>query len=234
VRKGSSSLLFSQSLHDAYSRAFEENDPSLRTTLEKTIRDFLFGAGIRPHACSTNRGFEADILLGSDCAALVVVNHQRENDRTTVDLYNLPFLPDVIYDLATMEDVVFTTAEEKVSLNVEIDSLNGRVFGLYPEKPIMSRLELASGEFLRGKELSYKVIMESSEGLPAKGHHVINIEVRDPRGDVRRRYGGLHVTTDGIYTKSSPLAINERQGEWTISLYDRYTRMKREAKFSLL
>ena len=59
---------------------------------------------------------------------------------------------------------------------------------------------------------------------------MVNIEVRDPQGRVEGRYGGRHVIAAG----TCRLALNEPPGEWTLSLYERYNRIRSQARFDLL
>ena len=233
AKEGSRSLLFSESLHEAYSVAVEEDDPLMRSLLERAIRDFLFGAGIRSQARPVDVEFEAGLRLGKDCAALVLVNHGQETATSLIELFDLPFVPEVAFNMGTMEEIPLELSNGRVSMEVEIDDLNGRVVGLYPDRIAGNRIELDKGAYKRGEDLSYTVVVENDSGAGARGHHVVDIDVIDPQGVVRGRYGGKHTTDDGVYTRSHPLAVNEQSGEWTISLYERYSRCKSEATFQV-
>ena len=177
--------------------------------------------------------WDAGLRLGDDCAALVLVNHRRRESESTVELHNLPFAPAVVYDMATMVEVAFAGTAETLTLKLEIDDMNGRVLGLYPERVNSNRLDGVPSTIRRGETLSYRAIVENGAGEPARGNHIIDLEVKDPHGRIGSRYGGRKATTAGVYEKSQPLALNELPGEWILSIYERYSRIRSEVRFTV-
>jgi hypothetical protein len=219
-------LLFTQDLDAAYTRAVEEGEVAVRRGLETVLQDFLFGRGLRPAARPTNGEFEADVLVGQGCFLLVVVNHNGHDDRTRVEIYNPPVEPGVAYDLATMEEVPFERLGGTLVLAVDLPERCGRVICFYPSRPVANRIELERDVVARGEELAYRVVVVDEAGEPAPGHHAVEITVRDAAGEIRARYGGARATSNGVYSRRSPVAQNEWPGRWTVEVYDRFTHQR--------
>jgi len=209
---------------DVYSSAVERGDENLMRRLEQLIRDFLFDHQLRPHAYSENPDIEVGVWEGGNTVLLVVINHSPRRDETHITVYQPPFKPDYAYDVANMEEIPLTLADGNAKLSLSLDEREGRIIVLYPERVNGNRVEVDTEAVGRGEELSYRVVVEASDGQPARGHHVVDITVADPEGVVHPRYGGRHSTSDGVYVRRGPMALNELVGTWTITVYDRYTR----------
>jgi len=232
-------LLFSRDVDDAFSTSVEQKDPVLRFRLKETIRNFLFGEGLRPFALPSDDDFEVDFLAGQDCFLLVVVNHGEVDSGTPVVVFNPPFEPEYAVDLGTGEEIPFDFggddgAEESiVDFDIFLGSRCGRIIAFHPTKPERNKVTVQTARVKKGEELKYTVSLLDEEGRPVRGHQVVEISVIDPEGTVRERYGGSHSTTDGVYAKAIPLAVNEASGKWRIEVYDRYSRKKSEAGFEV-
>ena len=177
---------------------------------------------------------------------LVVVNHAEKEETTDITVYDPPFVPEYAADLATGGQIYFDyigelDEEEEgmedlapfLSLMVTLDSRCGQIIAFYPRRPVRNKVAVEKTKMKRGEELKYTARLLDADGGVTPGHQVVEIAVIDPDGTIRERYGGSHSTTDGVYTKSVPLALNEAVGEWTIEVFDRLTREKNTAKFKV-
>jgi len=216
-------LLFSQELQEVYSSSIEQNQPTLRYLLKDTIKNFLFGCGIRPHARSSNYEIEADVLLTDETIVLVVVSHAEDKQRSRITLYRPPVPVRYAFDLVTMQEHEISHTEEGIEINVELGEREGLILGLYAQKPTTAALEAdGSGE----DRLAFSATLLDARGKPARGDHVVEVEVTDPAGERRINHSGLRCTTNGVLRVDEPFAINARRGTWTVSVFDRYTRIK--------
>ena len=55
---------------------------------------------------------------------------------------------------------------------------------------------------------------------------MVEVEVTDPAGERRINYSGLRCTVNGELRVDEPFAVNARRGSWTVSVFDRFTRVK--------
>ncbi|MEM3027461.1 MAG: glutamine amidotransferase [Candidatus Bathyarchaeia archaeon] len=238
IRKGiygkGRTLFFNFDFDDVYSSAVERGDEDLMRHLERTIRDFLFREGMRPNVYSTNPEVEAGLWEGRNTLILVLVNHSNKRERPSLTIYKPAFLPNYAYDIANLEEISFRVEDGDIKLELNLEEREGRIIAFYPERVFGNRIELETMQVKRGEDLCYRVIVEGQDHSPAKGHHVIEVTVSDPEGRFLARYGGLHSTTDGVYEKRIPLAINELEGIWTITAYERYTRRRSRAQFRVV
>ncbi len=216
-------LLFSQQLQDLYSSSIEQNQPALRYLLKDTVREFLFGCGIRPHALSSNYEIEADVLLTEDTIVLVAVSHAEDRQQSRITLYR-PLVPvRCAFDLVTMQEHEVRSTDEGVEVDVDLGEREGLLLGLYAERPVESRLEANGAESGR---LAFTVTLLNAEGKPARGDHIVEVEVTDPAGERRLNYSGLRCTRNGVLSFDEPLALNARRGTWTATVFDRFTRAR--------
>jgi hypothetical protein len=216
-------LLFSQDLNELYSSAVEADDGGLRQLLETAARRFFFDAGLRPHVHSGNPEVEADVLLTADTLVLVVVNHAATRQDARITLYAPPVPVQAACDLVTMRPQRFAKKGGDVELEVELDEREGAIFGLYPAVPVKSDILLDSPTARAGDRLTFTVRLFDSAGKPARGEHLVEVSVRDPKGAERRQFGGLLCAVNGMLRIDRPLAVNARRGEWTLTAFDRFT-----------
>ena len=217
-------LLFNRDVNEVYTNAVLSGDEGMRRALKATIREFIHSHAILPHARPTNTEFEVNVLAGQDCFLLVVVNHNERDDETLVELLDPPSETGFIVDLTGKGDFEAERGGEFLNLHVALGERRGAIFAIYPERPTQNAVKLAAETFLRGGTLEYEVRVLNEAGRPAKGHHPVEIIVRDPVGSVRTRYGGQRATTAGLYRREVALATNERPGRWTIEVRDPITR----------
>jgi uncharacterized protein YfaS (alpha-2-macroglobulin family) len=77
-------------------------------------------------------------------------------------------------------------------------------------------LDVATARLAPGGKLRYTVTVRDAAGQPARGQHLLEIEVTDPQGVPRPRYGGARVTRGGVLKVREPLALNAARGRWRI------------------
>lgn len=226
-------VLFSTKLDPAFRDAVEEPQPVVEEALRRAMHDLLFTAGLRPHAWATDPEFEANALVGRNCACLVVINHRPQRARTRVEVYDLGFPVCFLADLVSGTPLSFRSTDEGLTFEVEVPGRGAKLLGLYPARPVEDEIQLAASTFRRGGELTYRVVVRDEQGRPALGHHVLAITVTDAEGTVRTRYGDQVVTEDGVYQRRVRLAENAAPGKWTLRVADRLTGQVREAPFEV-
>ena len=216
-------LLFSQELQEAYSGSIEQEQPALRYLLKDTVREFLFGCGIRPHARSSNYEIEADVLLTPDTVVLVAVSHAEDTQSSRITLYRPPLPVRFAVDLVTMQQVPFRRTDEGIEIDVALGEREGLILGLYAERPVRSTL---TADNVEPGRLAFVATLLNTAGEPARGDHVIEVEVTDPAGERRVNDSGLRCTANGVFEFDEPLAVNARRGDWIVTVFDGLTRMK--------
>ena len=219
-------LLFSEVLEDVYCSSIENEQPALRYLLKDTVREFLFGQGIRPHTRSSNPEIEVNPLLTADTIVLVLINHADQTQSSCITLYRPALEVRYAVDLVTMQQRQVREGEEGIEIDVDLGEREGLLLGLYAEKPVDSALATDGADPDR---LTFEASLLNASGLPARGEHVVEVEVLDPTGERRVNYSGLRCTTNGVLKVDEPFAVNARRGKWTVSVFDRYTRQKRTA-----
>jgi len=73
-----------------------------------------------------------------------------------------------------------------------------------------------------GESVGYAVTLASDHGAP--GLHIVNIEVSDPEGKIRKHYGASLAAQQGKARGSFDLALNDTPGRWTLRVTDFVTR----------
>jgi hypothetical protein len=86
-------------------------------------------------------------------------------------------------------------------------------------------------EVTKGAALSVSLVLQTSKGKP--GLHVFHVEVRDPRGDVRKCYSMNVLARNGAGEAKIPLALNDLVGRWTLAVRDAATGCRAEAAFEV-
>jgi hypothetical protein len=122
-----------------------------------------------------------------------------------------------------MEELKPRHTGEGAEIDVELGEREGLIAGLYPVRPLRSALTADAG---RPGRLAFTATLLDATGAPARGDHVVEIEVTDPAGERRSNYSGLRCTANGVFKFDEPFAVNARRGTWTVALFDRFTRQK--------
>ncbi len=226
-------LFFCSNIDKAYTVAVEEDDMNARKLLKNTIRSFLFGEGIKPRALAENFEFEVGFLEGDNCFLLVVVNHKQRKDESVIHIYEPGFTPVFAYDVAEKGEVCFDVKDGVVSFCLEVDKLAGKIIGFYPERPVKNSIKVESESVKRGEMFSYTATLENAKGKPALGSQAVEITVTDPDGTEHSRYGGLHSTANGVYSRKMKMAVNAPKGRWKIKVHDPYTRTISQTHFKV-
>ncbi|MBM83796.1 MAG: hypothetical protein CMJ78_24840, partial [Planctomycetaceae bacterium] len=76
----------------------------------------------------------------------------------------------------------------------------------------------ASASVRQGQALSFSVQVQTS-GADA-GSHVLQIQMTDPDGKSAKMYASKELAKGGKYTGRIPLSLDEKTGDWTISVRD--------------
>ena len=164
---------------------------------------------------------------------LLIINHNSKEDNTSVILYNPEFIPKYGCDLSNGEEINYSVEEGNIVLNISLEERAAIILALYPEIPATKEIKLAKKSFSRDDKLNYTISLRDKKNSLVKGSYLLEIEVTDPDGRVTNRYGGLHTTTNGIYSIEVPFSINDASGKWQIEVRDRYTREKISESFTL-
>lgn len=226
-------IRFSRDLADTYAAAFENDDPLRWQRLEEAVRRMLFDRGLRPAARANLPEVEAGLRRGVNCALLVLANHAPTDVCTQVSVYEPGFSVGWVVDPATGEEIPFDREDDTVVIDVRLPGRDGRSLALYPVRPHANRITVEQSLYRLGDVLAYVVQVVDPTGVPALGHHVLEIQVTDPTGEPRHRYGGQRTTADGELQVETPLAVNEHRGIWQISVFDRLTRSSSSAQFTV-
>ena len=131
---------------------------------------------------------------------------------------------DVMAKVTAHDGPVWT--DDCIEIDVDLGEREGLLLALYAEKPADSTLAADGSGHDR---LTFEASLLNASGRPARGEHVVEVEVLDPAGERRVNYSGLRCTTNGVLRVDEPFALNARRGKWTVSVFDRYTRRKRTA-----
>jgi len=81
--------------------------------------------------------------------------------------------------------------------------------------------------------LDYRVRVLNAQGNPARGCHLVEIEVIGPDGEVVSRFGGSTATEDGVLTRSIPVPVNALPGEYRIAVRTPQANAQAEASFTV-
>ena len=226
-------MLFSDDLNEIYTGSIEQNEPVLRYRLKDTLRRYLFDAGIKPHAFSSNYEIEAATLLTDDTIVLVCISHAEDRHASHITLFD----PDVpatgAVDLVTMQPYAIERTEQGIELDIDLDEREGLILGLYCQVPTQSSIQLSQDTIRRGQNLSFRVMLADAAGNAVRGDHIVDVRVTDSQGDERRQFGGLLCAANGELLIDHPIAVNARTGTWTISAFDRFTSHQVSAQFTV-
>jgi len=205
-------LLIGGALDRLYEDAIETPNPAD----EKALRDFVWvelsQAGLKPFARAVDPEFEIGVLAGEGTWLLVVINHAEESRTTRVALSKLPFAPSYTADLPSYAP--FKLAADQRSFDITLPSRHSKMIALYEHKP--SRVELTAADTTRGGALRYAVELRTDGGDLCRGHHLVDVSVRDPHGKPCTRFGGRWVTSGGKIERSVRVPVNTRRGTWTV------------------
>ncbi len=139
---------------------------------------------------------------------LTVVNHrpQRETVETILRRDDIHCL----VDMETMKPVPFTRTPEGIRIELDVPSRWARLLAGYPRKPSGLELKLAKTVLKPGEPLVYSVQSRDCAGV------LLDVSVRNSRGEIVTRLGGSRAPADGKAEFSIPLPINSALGMYTI------------------
>lgn len=214
-------------------------DPEACRTLRLQVADLLDGLGLTPNVRVDYREtpgsvdlIAAGLRANSDGALLIVVNHQPEPQEVTVTLAR----PDLrwLVDAEAMQEVPFEAAgEDALRLRLTVPGRWGRMIAGYRTRPERVSVGMRTQGVARGEELSYDVSTLDAAGGPIAGGVLLEVEVRDPQGEVVTRYGGVFAPREGMQVVRRPVAINAMPGRYTVRVTAPQTGARAEAAFTV-
>ena len=225
-------LLFCFDMKETYFATWQRPDPGSRATLRTVVRSLITSCGIQPNIFSSNPNIGATVSGGDDSLVAFVINHESKASATSVTLHHLPFKPEFVCGLLSGRAVDFVVAHDALKLTLDVPFGGTAVLGVYPDRPVRSRLSTGQTRSVkRGESVTYKFTLENAAGRPARGNHLLQISVHDPRGLVRPEYSGARCTSAGLHMGTLSLPINALRGEWTVAASDMATRHVCTRKF---
>jgi uncharacterized membrane protein len=161
---------------------------------------------------------EVGVRRTQDTTMLVITNHDHRQRTAKVRLPQVPHGAGFVCDLRSMEpaDRLAKRVGEGLELQIGLPGRHSTMLGIYPDRPGSIRVVPREQRMRPGGELAYAVRIETADGTPARGAHLVEVTVTDPSGAERTRYGGGYAVQDGQLDVRVPLAINAAKGEWTI------------------
>jgi len=114
---------------------------------------------------------------------------------------------------------------------IELTLLPGRgeVLALLPYAVEKVAVEMKDKECRMGEPVQYKVRLEAGEGKC--GTHVVRLEVKGPDGKILPWYFQNLLVKEGEYEGIIPLCLNEKEGEYSLTLRDVASGKKTEQTF---
>ncbi|OGV76798.1 MAG: hypothetical protein A3K19_17460 [Lentisphaerae bacterium RIFOXYB12_FULL_65_16] len=149
-----------------------------------------------------------------DAILLTVVNHQPTAQDVTVTVPPSPYAWFV--DLASMQPVP-AEGESGAALKLNVPGRGAQMIAGYRVRPKRVKLEVATSKVKTGEELRYQIQVSSGwVGRPVRGGVLLEVEVRDPDGNVVTRYGGTFAPETGIESVCVPVPLNAVRGRYEI------------------
>lgn len=198
-------------LNEVYRDAVEEDHFARAAALRQGIGALLASAS----ACFADDAagqMEAGLRTCKDAAMIIAVNHLADENTATLRLGSLGFKPTWACDLATMQPVAIEMDGNTCNIPVTLAGRNSIAIALLSEAPVGVYLSVQNA----AGTLEYRVRVLNAEGNPARGCHLIEIEVTGPDGEVVSRFGGSTATKAGALTRSIPIPVNSLPGEYRI------------------
>jgi hypothetical protein len=107
-------------LQDTYFHCWKTDDDSGRARLRGILRGITDEAGIRARVFSSNPGIEATVRANTTEGFLFLINHESEEDMTTVTLADLPCPVARIVDLESGQPVATTLKDGAVEIEASV------------------------------------------------------------------------------------------------------------------
>ena len=119
-------------LQDTYFKTFQEDTPATREQLRALLKAMCDSAGIQARVYSSNPDIEAAIRTNEERAVLFVINHETENEDTSIRLADLPFKISRIVDVGNNESIQFNQSNG-LYLDVSVGFGETKVYEILPD-----------------------------------------------------------------------------------------------------
>ena len=121
---------FSTDLNSLFRNAVEKPVPELRDGLLDAMRKLLDAQGLRTHARASDPEFEADLLLGTRQAIVVVINHRPDAASAAVTVRGLGFEPGSVRELPAGAPVRHRVEGDGLDFDVRLPARCGALVGI--------------------------------------------------------------------------------------------------------
>lgn len=125
--------LFGLCLQDTYFGSWKNKDPEGSAQLSALLRGVIQDSKIQSHIFSANEEIEACIRANASEGYLFVINHEANDQKTTVRLSELPFTVRRIVDIDNGQQVAFRKKKGVLELEILAPFGTSRLLRLLPE-----------------------------------------------------------------------------------------------------
>jgi len=210
---------------------FKHRETGESATAKTLMLKILKAAGIEPGVKITRKSGEAfwpveiSIFTNNDAEYVAL-----QRDYTIGDLKPV----DAIIQLPRQAHVYVARENKALGLTdkVELTLLPGRgeVLALLPYE--VEKIEVGiNKEYRQGEPVKYKVSLAASAGKC--GTHVVRLEIKGPEGKILPWYSQNLLIKGGEYEGVIPLCLNEKEGEYSLTLRDVASGKKTEQAFKV-
>ncbi len=205
-------------LNAAYREAIEQDQFGRAAALRRAVGVLLAGVPTLCFADDAAGQMEAGLRSCEDGAMVIAVNHLADENPATLRLNGLGFEPAWACDLSTMQPLRIKADGNGCTIPVTLGGRHSQAIALLPEAPAGVDVTLLQRDLKPGDRLSYGVRVVNASGRPARGCHLLEIEVTGPDGEVVARFGGSTATESGELRRAVAIPVNALPGEYRISV----------------
>ena len=180
----------------------------MQTSIKLKNMRFYANHGVLPQEKITGNNFVVNVTFTAD------VSRSFETG-DVADTVNYA----AVYDLVKHQAVKFTADHENITIPVDVDAGDGKLF-LILNRPI-ARLKIeAPPNVKRGQESHFSVTALDADGNVINALIPLQIEVRNAVGAITADNSCYAVTENGEYHHALTPALNAGAGKWTITAKD--------------
>ena len=125
------------------------------------------------------------------------------------------------------------TGKSDCSFRVALPGRYAQMIAVLPERPANLRLALTEANLKPGGTLEYRMEMFGEADRPARGSHLLEVEVTGPDGEIVSRFGGATATSKGVATREMPVPVNALPGEYRVVAVAPQAGAQAEARFTI-
>ncbi|MDD3926037.1 MAG: hypothetical protein PHT33_05210 [bacterium] len=185
------------------------------------------GTNTGPVSCSNTR-VDVGHFVNLDSVCIVAVNQGLKEQAAEINT-EWAAASCYAYDLLTGERLPAAIHNGRVTANVGLKSLWGKILVLLPSQP--ARLQLKVLKDVSSRRISYEIVLLDSRGKSVNALLPVQITITDSEGREREEYGGVRVLDGGRLKVDIPLADNDPEGSWKIQVTEKLSGQRAEARF---